>query len=139
MKFAISRDALIKPLNLVAGVVERRQTLPILSNVLLVLEDKTLSLTGTDLEVELVGRVAIDADPGLPGGGIKEKGLPYRLRLRNRFCFNRPRCRLESVSRSIDAEVEHINDDFDFDRFNDDFTTTTPTTRRQVGGFESSF
>ncbi len=61
MKFSIARDALIKPLNLVAGVVERRQTLPILSNVLLVLEDKTLSLTGTDLEVELVGRVELEA------------------------------------------------------------------------------
>ena len=61
MKFSIARDALIKPLNLVAGVVERRQTLPILSNVLLVLEGKTLSLTGTDLEVELVGRVELDA------------------------------------------------------------------------------
>ena len=60
MKFSISRDALIKPLNLVAGVVERRQTLPILSNVLLVLEGTTLSLTGTDLEVELVGRVELD-------------------------------------------------------------------------------
>lgn len=55
MKFSIARDALIKPLNLVAGVVERRQTLPILSNVLLVLDGTTLSLTGTDLEVELVG------------------------------------------------------------------------------------
>ena len=61
MKFSISREALIKPLNLVAGVVERRQTLPILSNVLVVLEGKTLSLTGTDLEVELVGRVELDA------------------------------------------------------------------------------
>ena len=61
MKFSIARDALIKPLNLVAGVVERRQTLPILSNVLLVLEDKCLSLTGTDLEVELVGRVDLEA------------------------------------------------------------------------------
>ena len=61
MKFSIARDALIKPLNLVAGVVERRQTLPILSNVLLVLQDKTLSLTGTDLEVELVGRVELEA------------------------------------------------------------------------------
>ena len=61
MKFSIARDALIKPLNLVAGVVERRQTLPILSNVALVLEDKTLSLTGTDLEVELVGRVELEA------------------------------------------------------------------------------
>lgn len=61
MKFTISRDALIKPLNLVAGVVERRQTLPILANVLLVLEGDRLSLTGTDLEVELVGRVQLPA------------------------------------------------------------------------------
>lgn len=60
MKFSISRDALLKPLNLVAGVVERRQTLPVLSNVLLVLEGQQLSLTGTDLEVELVGRVPVD-------------------------------------------------------------------------------
>lgn len=59
MKFNISRDAIIKPLNLVAGVVERRQTLPILANVLLVLDGDRLSLTGTDLEVELVGRVQL--------------------------------------------------------------------------------
>jgi DNA polymerase-3 subunit beta len=59
MQFEISREALIKPLQLVTGVVERRQTLPVLSNVLLVLENNQLSLTGTDLEVELVGRVDI--------------------------------------------------------------------------------
>lgn len=61
MKFVIARDALLKPLNLVAGVVERRQTLPILANVLMVLEGDRLSLTGTDLEVELVGRVQLEA------------------------------------------------------------------------------
>ena len=61
MKFSISREALIKPLNLVAGVVERRQTLHILSNVLLNLEGTQLSLTGTDLEVELIGRVEVEA------------------------------------------------------------------------------
>lgn len=66
MKFSIARDTLIKPLNLVAGVVERRQTLPILSNVLLVLEGTSLSLTGTDLEVELVGRLDLEA-PGVDG------------------------------------------------------------------------
>jgi len=59
MKFSISRDSLVRSLNLVAGVVERRQTLPILANVLLVLENDRLSLTGTDLEVELVGRVQL--------------------------------------------------------------------------------
>src|SRR5690606_34702590 len=44
----------------------RRQTLPVLSNVLLVLEGTRLSLTGTDLEVEIVGRVDLEA-PGLDG------------------------------------------------------------------------
>jgi DNA polymerase-3 subunit beta len=60
MKFVISREALLKPLNLVSGVVERRHTLPVLANILLQLDDGQLSLTGTDLEVELIGRVAVD-------------------------------------------------------------------------------
>jgi len=60
MQFVISRESLLKPLQIVSGVVERHQTLPVLSNVLLVLNDSELSLTGTDLEVELVGRVGID-------------------------------------------------------------------------------
>ncbi|MBB1518579.1 DNA polymerase III subunit beta [Aquipseudomonas guryensis] len=66
MHFTIQREALLKPLQLVAGVVERRQTLPVLSNVLLVVEGQQLSLTGTDLEVELVGRVTLEdsAEPG---------------------------------------------------------------------------
>ncbi len=60
MKFTINREALLKPLQLVAGVVERRQTLPVLSNVLMVVDGNQLSLTGTDLEVELVGRVSLN-------------------------------------------------------------------------------
>ena len=60
MHFTIQREALLKPLQLVAGVVERRQTLPVLSNVLLVVQGQQLSLTGTDLEVELVGRVQLE-------------------------------------------------------------------------------
>lgn len=64
MKFTINREALLKPLQLVAGVVERRQTLPVLSNVLMVVDGDQLSLTGTDLEVELVGRVALEDDAG---------------------------------------------------------------------------
>jgi DNA polymerase-3 subunit beta len=73
MKFTISRDALLKPLNLVAGVVERRQTLPILANVLMVLDEDRLALTGTDLEVELVGRVQLAA-----GGETGEVTVPAR-------------------------------------------------------------
>ncbi|MFT5575478.1 MAG: DNA polymerase-3 subunit beta, partial [Bermanella sp.] len=67
MKFVISREALLKPLNLVAGVVERRQTLAILANVQLVLEGQELSLTGTDLEVELIGRVSLATPPDSDG------------------------------------------------------------------------
>ncbi|WP_136254742.1 DNA polymerase III subunit beta [Onishia niordana] len=58
MKFSISREALLRPLALVAGVVERRQTLPVLSNVLIQVQDNQVALTGTDLEVELIGRTA---------------------------------------------------------------------------------
>ncbi|MEC9482703.1 MAG: DNA polymerase III subunit beta, partial [Halomonas sp.] len=43
MKFSISREALLRPLTLVAGVVERRQTLPVLSNVLIEVQDAQLS------------------------------------------------------------------------------------------------
>ena len=60
MKFKIQREVFLQPLTQVVGVVERRQTLPVLSNVLLVVDGNTLSLTGTDLEVELVGRIALD-------------------------------------------------------------------------------
>ncbi len=59
MQFQISREALLKPLHLATGVVERRSTLPVLANVLLSLQDNELSITGTDLEVELIGRVAV--------------------------------------------------------------------------------
>ena len=54
MKFTIQREQLLKTLQLVTGVVERRQTLPVLSNLLVKATDNRLQLTGTDLEVELV-------------------------------------------------------------------------------------
>jgi len=65
MKFTIQREVLLKPLQQVASVVEKRQTLPILANVLLNVQGDVLSLTGTDLEVELVGHASVlsaDAD-----------------------------------------------------------------------------
>lgn len=53
MKFIIDRDALLSSLHVVQGVLERRQTIPILSNVLLSLHEHALSITATDMEVEL--------------------------------------------------------------------------------------
>lgn len=59
MKFSIERDALLKPLQLVNGAVERRHNLPILANLLVEVSGHTLKLTGTDLEVELVGNAQV--------------------------------------------------------------------------------
>lgn len=59
MKLTASRDDLLAPLQSVIGVVERRQTMPILANVLLSAQDNRLSVTGTDLEVELVATANI--------------------------------------------------------------------------------
>lgn len=58
MKFVVEREALLPALQLVAGVVERRQTLPVLSNVLVIASAGTLTLTGTDLEVEMLGKIS---------------------------------------------------------------------------------
>ena len=62
MKFSAAREVLLKPLQAVIGVVERRQTMPILSNVLLVVDDGALAVTATDLEVELVATAAVDSE-----------------------------------------------------------------------------
>jgi DNA polymerase-3 subunit beta len=49
----IERDTLLKPLQTVSGIVERRHTLPILSNVLLETDSKELKLVATDLEIQV--------------------------------------------------------------------------------------
>lgn len=60
MKFSISRETFLQPLTQVIGVVERRQTLPVLANFMLAARDGKLTITGTDMEVELVSSVAVD-------------------------------------------------------------------------------
>lgn len=60
MRFSLQREVFLKPLAQVVNVVERRQTLPVLANLLVQVKDGQLSLTGTDLEVEMISRVAVD-------------------------------------------------------------------------------
>lgn len=60
MKFTISRDVLLRPLQTVTGVVEKRQGMSVLSNVLVEVRGKELWLTGTDLEVELKAQTVLD-------------------------------------------------------------------------------
>ena len=64
MKFSAAREVLLKPLQAVIGVVERRQTMPILSNVLIIAQDGRLSVTATDLEVELVAQAEVEVENG---------------------------------------------------------------------------
>lgn len=60
MKFSINRELLLKPLLLVSGAVERKSTLPILGNILFVISGQSLTLTATDLELEMVAYAEID-------------------------------------------------------------------------------
>ena len=62
MKFTISREKFLQPLQLVSGAVERRHTLPILSNVLIKVSEDALWLTGTDLEVELISSIKLEGE-----------------------------------------------------------------------------
>ncbi|WP_392566029.1 DNA polymerase III subunit beta [Utexia brackfieldae] len=63
MKFIIDREKLLKPLQQVSAPLSSRPTLPILGNILLQVSENTLSLTGTDLEIEMIARIPlIDAN-----------------------------------------------------------------------------
>ena len=64
MKFKIQREAFLKPLQQIIGVVERRQTLPVLGNILVQATNLGLTLTATDLEVELVAKVSLEVEAG---------------------------------------------------------------------------
>lgn len=61
MKVTLQRAALLKPLQLVSGVVERKQVMPVLANVLVTAKSSLLSLTATDLELELIGTAIPDS------------------------------------------------------------------------------
>ncbi len=58
MKLSIDRSALLRALNHVQSVVERRNTIPILSNVLMTAGDGVLALSSTDMDLEINESVA---------------------------------------------------------------------------------
>jgi DNA polymerase-3 subunit beta len=60
MKFIINREQMLTPLQQIVSVIEKRQTMPILSNVLMVLTENKLVLTGTDLEIQIVANITIE-------------------------------------------------------------------------------
>lgn len=64
MKLSIERSALLKALNHVQSVVERRNTIPILSNVLLSAQGDSLKLTATDLDIEIAESASAEVERG---------------------------------------------------------------------------
>src|SRR5438477_4489855 len=73
----VSRDALLKPLQAVSGIVERRQTLPILANVLLEQKNGRLFVTATDLEMQITANseLASKQDQAVTVGARKLQDL----------------------------------------------------------------
>ncbi|GAB6039938.1 DNA polymerase III subunit beta [Endothiovibrio diazotrophicus] len=96
MKFTINREALLKPLQSVIGVVERRQTLPILSNVLIDAKDGSIGMVTTDLEVELSAGIDVD---------IEEEG---KTTVPARKLFDICKALPEGAAITVDKEDERV-------------------------------
>ncbi len=65
MKLKIKKEEILKGLQRIQGVVEKKNTMPILSNMLLIADDRGVEIIATDLEIGLRGRYAAAVDkPG---------------------------------------------------------------------------
>jgi DNA polymerase III subunit beta len=122
MKLTAAREDVLAPLQSVIGVVERRQTMPVLANVLLAARDSRLNVTGTDLEVELVAASAVSVQqPGditVPGRKLLDifRALPEKTSVslstegeRVSVRAGRSRFTLSSLSAAEFPLVEEIN------------------------------
>ncbi|HYM43759.1 MAG TPA: DNA polymerase III subunit beta [Steroidobacteraceae bacterium] len=122
MKLTAPREDILAPLQSVIGVVERRQTMPVLANVLLAARDNRLSVTGTDLEVELVATSQVSVQqPGditVPGRKLLDifRSLPEKTSVslstegeRVSLRAGRSRFTLSSLPASEFPVVEEIN------------------------------
>ncbi len=122
MKFSAEREAILQPLQAVIGVVERRQTMPILANVLLSAKNGRLSVTATDLEVELVAATQVSMQQGgditIPGRKLLDicRALPEKVNVtlavdgeKVTVRAGRSRFTLSSLSASEFPTVEEIN------------------------------
>jgi DNA polymerase III subunit beta len=122
MKLSASREELLAPLQSVMGVVERRQTMPVLANVLLVARGDKLTVTGTDLEVELVAASSVSVqqagDVTVPGRKLLEimRTLPEKAKVsltreaeRVVVKAGRSRFTLSSLPASEFPVIEEIN------------------------------
>lgn len=93
MRLTIGRDELLKALNVVGSVVERRQAKPILTHVLIKAGDGEVVLTGTDLEIEVVARCAAEVKEG---GSITVPGRKFLDIVRTLPAGSSLRCEMDA-------------------------------------------
>jgi len=129
MQFIIERDALLKPLQMVSGAIERRHTLPILSNVLLDVSAEQIALTGTDLEIELVagtnaaqvmtpGRITIPAKKLLDICRSLPDSAPLQINLQGENCVlsaGKSKFTLATLSANDYPNLESWQGDIEFE------------------------
>ena len=128
MKFQIDKETLLNPLQQIIGAVEKRQTMPALSNVLIRTTENLLTLTATDLEIELVSQTGIIVDePGeitVPARKLLDicKSLPNESSIK--FTVNenkalvqsgRSRFSLTTLPASDFPSLEKINSVYEFE------------------------
>ncbi len=127
MKLRLQRDALLKPLQAVGNIVERRPSLAILSNILIQVSEGIMTLTGTDLEVEMVTQLAVDStdkdEITLPGKKFIDicKALPenaeIELTTRDDRCVlksGRSRFTLSTLPGSEFPNIDAVTAPFEF-------------------------
>jgi len=128
MNIIINREKLLAPLQHVIGAVERKQTLPILANVLIQSREGQLTLTATDLEIELIARldasVSEEFSITLPARKLLDicKALPDNSEINfsiedNNVTLNcaRSRFTLSSLAANDFPRIEEINAQVDFE------------------------
>ncbi|MBK1717454.1 DNA polymerase III subunit beta [Thiocystis violacea] len=96
MEFVANREVFLPALNKVIGVVERRQTLPILGNLLIVGREGRVTLTGTDLEVEVntnfAAEIQSEGETTVPARKLADicrnlpEGADIRMRVKDERC-----------------------------------------------------
>jgi DNA polymerase-3 subunit beta len=128
MKLSAERETILGPLQAVIGVVERRQTMPILANVLLSAKDGRLAVTATDLEVELVATAAVKVlsagDITVPGRKLLDivRALPEKASItlsldgeKLSLKAGKSRFSLTTLPASDFPAVEQINSQLNFE------------------------
>ena len=128
MRFIADRETILKPLHVVRGVIEQRQPMPVLTNLLIRARDGVLAFKATDTEVELEAHVAVDELDGdeitvparkfidicnaLPSEAKVEFGLDGGGRAHIRS--GRSRFTLSTIPASEFPTTDEISDKFEF-------------------------